>query len=118
MVSLITDLSIAVVLSDSEGASRSEEESKDPEAVFITMPSQGVLTRIDFPAAPAKETTASLVNQFLTEFLAGASFQPACILAKKYPRARQVSAQANHCLRHDLAAIAPANPSAGGATTS
>ena len=45
------------LLSDSEGASRPEEESKDPD-----------VTRIDFPAAPAKESAVDLANQFLTEF--------------------------------------------------
>jgi len=40
-----------VVLSDSEGASRSEEESKDPDHAYRAMPIQGVLPRISAPSA-------------------------------------------------------------------
>jgi len=76
----------SVILSDSEGASRPEEESKDPDDACCAMPHQGVLTRIDFPAVPAKESAADLANQFLTEFFQqDSNVQPACIRAENSP---------------------------------
>jgi hypothetical protein len=52
-------LSPSVILSDSEEATRTEEESKDPDDAYRAMPPQGVLTRIDFAALPTKECAAN-----------------------------------------------------------